>query len=135
MGTMTIGTLARKAGVGVETVRYYERRGLIPEPPRRDSGYREYTSEAISRVHFIRRAKELGFTLKEIHELLTLRVDPTTTCRDVRRRAETKIHDIEEKIRLLGSMRTALRRLTAQCRGKGPVSECPILDSLQEPLK
>ncbi len=135
MGTMTIGTLARKAGVGVETVRYYERRGLIPEPPRRDSGYREYTSEAISRVHFIRRAKELGFTLKEIHELLTLRVDPTTTCRDVRRRAETKIHDIEEKIRLLGSMRTALRRLAAQCRGKGPVSECPILDSLQEPLK
>ena len=133
MSTMTIGKLATKAGVGVETIRFYERRGLIPEPPRRNSGYREYTEEMVSRINFIRRAKELGFTLKEIEDLLTLRVDPLTTCGDVKRRAEAKIRDIEEKTQMLERMKGALERLAAQCRGRGPVSECPILDALEDP--
>lgn len=135
MSTMTIGKLATKAGVGVETIRFYERRGLIPEPPRRNSGYREYTEEMVSRINFIRRAKELGFTLKEIEDLLTLRVDPLTTCGDVKRRAEAKIRDIEEKTQMLERMKGALERLAAQCRGQGPLSECPILDALEEPPK
>jgi len=83
MESMTIGKLAKRAGVGVETIRFYERKGLLPEPPRRYSGYREYPESAIDRVRFIRRAKELGFTLKEIGELLELRIRPGTTCRQM----------------------------------------------------
>ena len=94
---MTIGLVARRAGVGVETVRFYERQGLIEEPPRRPSGYREYDDEVVSRLGFIRRAKELGFTLKEIKELLSLRRDPSTPAADVKRRAEAKIADIEDQ--------------------------------------
>jgi MerR family mercuric resistance operon transcriptional regulator len=129
---MTIGKLANRAGVGVETIRFYERRGLIPEPPRRSSGYREYTEEMVPRLSFIRKAKELGFTLKEIDDLLTLRVDPTTTCGDVKRRAEAKIRDIEDKVRLLERMKAALQRLAALCQGRGPVSARPILESLED---
>jgi MerR family mercuric resistance operon transcriptional regulator len=129
---MTIGKLANRAGVGVETIRFYERRGLIPEPPRRSSGYREYTEEMVPRLSFIRKAKELGFTLKEIDDLLTLRVDPTTTCGDVKRRAEAKIRDIEDKVRLLERMKAALQRLAALCQGRGPVSACPILEALED---
>jgi MerR family mercuric resistance operon transcriptional regulator len=108
MRSITIGQLARKGRVNVETIRYYERRGLIPEPPRRESGYRQYSQDAVARIHFIKRAKELGFSLKEISELLFLRVDPYTTCGDVKKRAEVKIADIEEKIRDLQRMKEAL---------------------------
>jgi MerR family mercuric resistance operon transcriptional regulator len=127
---MTIGKVARRSGVGVETVRFYERNGLIPEPMRTDSGYRQYPEEIVSRILFIRRAKELGFTLKEIKELLSLRFQPDARCADVRARAKAKIADIEEKIRTLESMKAALARLTISCRSDGPVSECPILDAL-----
>ena len=96
---LTIGLVARQASVGVETVRFYERQGLIEEPPRRLSGYREYGDDVVPRLGFIRRAKNLGFTLKEIKELLSLRRDPSTPVADVRRRAEAKIADIETKIR------------------------------------
>jgi Cu(I)-responsive transcriptional regulator len=130
---LTIGHVARRAGVGIETVRFYERRGLLDEPERRESGYRQYTEEAIARLRFIRRAKELGFSLKEIMELLTLRVDPAATRADVRRRAEAKVADIETKIRDLKRMRQALLKLTASCRGDGPVSGCPILEALDRP--
>lgn len=127
---MTIGQLAKKAQVNVETVRYYERRGLIPEPPRRESGYRRYAQDAVARIQFIKRVKELGFSLREILELLSLRMDPDTTCADVKRRAEVKIADIEEKIRSLRGMQKALMKLAASCTGRGPTNECPILEAL-----
>lgn len=130
MKSMTIGQVARAAEVGVETVRFYEREGLIPEPPRRASGYRQYPADTVRRLRFIRRAKELGFTLKEIGELLELRVDPATTCGDVRARATAKIADIDEKIRMLERMRWTLARLVEACAGAGPPTECPILEAL-----
>jgi MerR family mercuric resistance operon transcriptional regulator len=130
MENFTIGQLARRARVNIETVRYYERRGLMPEPPRRESGYRQYSQTDIARIQFIKRAKELGFSLKEILALLSLRVDPHTTCGDVKRRAEVKIADIDQKIKDLQRMRMALATLAAACKGEGPSSACPILEAL-----
>jgi MerR family transcriptional regulator, copper efflux regulator len=130
MGSLTIGRVASDAGVGVETVRFYERQGLIPEPARRASGYRQYGEDTVARLRFIRRAKELGFTLKEIKSLLSLRLDPASTTADVKRQAEEKIADIEAKIRSLQRMKRALGKLTAACHGHGPISDCPILDAL-----
>lgn len=130
MKPLTIGKLAQHAGVNIETIRYYERRGLIPDPPRRESGYREYPRDSLERLRFIRHAQEVGFTLKEISELLSLRVDPETTCADIRTRAERKIAEVENKIRALGKMKEALITLKTACRGQGPTSECPILDAL-----
>lgn len=117
--------------MNVETIRYYERRGLLPAPPRLYSGYRQYSPGDARRVLFIKRAQRLGFTLREVSELLHLRVDPYTTCADVRRRAETKIAEIGEKIRELEAMRQALAKLATACAGFGPSSECPILDALE----
>ncbi len=128
--SLTIGRLAREAGVNLETVRYYERRGLLQRPPRSASGYRLFPLEAARRLRFIRRAQELGFSLREIRELLSLRVSPTAKSADVRRRAEAKIADIEAKIRSLDSMKKTLQRLTKVCAGCGPIAECPILESL-----
>jgi MerR family transcriptional regulator, copper efflux regulator len=132
MESLTIGKVARLAGVGVETVRFYEREGLIDEPSRRESGYRQYPEETVRRLRFIRRAKELGFTLKEIKELLALRLDPETTCADVRNRAQVKISNIVEKIWTLTKMKEALEKLTLACSGRGPVSECPILEAMKD---
>lgn len=130
MKSLTIGQLAQKAEVNVETVRYYERRGLMPEPPRRESGYRQYAEEDVARIRFIKHAQKLGFALNEILELLSLRADPNTTCGDIKRQAEVKIADIEEKIRSLQKMKKGLEKLVASCRGRGPTSECPILEVL-----
>jgi MerR family copper efflux transcriptional regulator len=132
MQALTIGEVAKAAEVGVETVRFYEREGLIAEPPRRRSGYREYPPDTVRRLRFIRRAKELGFTLKEISELLDLRVDPTRSCADVRTIAKTKMADIEHKMLDLARIQAALTELVRGCRGKGPTSACPILDALDE---
>lgn len=129
--SFTIGKVARLTGVGIETVRFYEREGLIPEPPRRDSGYRQYSPTTIDRIHFIKRAKDIGFTLAEIRELLSLSVGPKTTCTDVKRKAAEKIEEVDAKIAALKRIKQALNRLTDQCRGKGPVSECPILENLK----
>lgn len=131
MKTMTIGQLAKRTGVGIETIRFYERRGLIENPPRRPSGYREYPEDVLARLEFIRRAKELGFSLKEISELLSLRIDPETTCGDLKRRAEQKIGDVDERIRSLKKIRQALARLARTCTGTGPQSECPIVAALE----
>ena len=130
MSTLSIGEVARRSGVGVETVRFYERGGMIEEPPRRPSGYRQYPEDVIVRIQFIRRAKELGFTLKEIKELLSLRMDSSTQCEDIRQRSITKIDDIETRIAVLERMKAALVKLTAACDGQGSVSDCPILDFL-----
>jgi len=130
MATLTIGKVALRAGVGIETVRFYEREGLIDEPPRAPSGYRQYPESVVPRLQFIKRAKELGFTLNEIKELLSLRLDPETTCADVKQRAEKKIADIEDKLRCLRRMKKALIKLTESCEGRGTVEGCPILDAL-----
>lgn len=129
--TLTIGQVARRGGVGVETVRFYEREGLLERPSRRLSGYRQYGEGTVARLRFIRRAKALGFTLKEITELLALRVEPGITPADVKRRAEAKIADIEAKLRTLRRMQKALAKLTAACSGHGHIGDCPILDALE----
>lgn len=130
MQSLTIGHLARQAGVGVETIRFYEREGLIADPERSPAGYRQYPPDVVRRVRFIRHAKEVGFTLKEIQGLLELRVDPTSTCDDVRQRARAKVADIEARIASLERMKAALSRLARTCQGTGPTSECPILEEL-----
>jgi MerR family copper efflux transcriptional regulator len=127
---MTIGEVARRAGVAVDTVRFYEHQGLLEEPARRPSGYREFDEGVVARLRFIQKAKELGFSLKEIGELLALRAGPNATCADVRRQAAAKLADVEAKIRDLERIRDALAALTASCRGQGPTSDCPILDAL-----
>lgn len=129
---ITIGKVARDAGVGIETVRFYEREGLLAKPDRTTSGYRQYDQEVIDRLRFIKRAKELGFTLKEIKELLSLKVDPTTTCAEVKSQAEEKIDDIANKIRTLQNMKKALVKLTKECSGSSSSSECPILEALEK---
>jgi Hg(II)-responsive transcriptional regulator len=132
MSTMTIGQVAKQAAIGVETVRFYERQGLLEPPPRRASGYREYTREAVDRLRFIRRAKELGFTLAEIKDLLQLHVDPGCSCADVRTRAMAKIMNIEGRIRTLQRMKRVLTKLVSDCDGESPTSACPILKALEK---
>ena len=127
---LTIGELAKQGGVNLETIRYYEREGLLPKPPRSQSGYRQFPLEGVRRIRFIKLAQELGFSLKEIKGLLALRLDPDSTAADVKKQAKQKIADIEEKIQTLRAMKKALVRLTATCCGEGSVSECPILESL-----
>jgi MerR family mercuric resistance operon transcriptional regulator len=133
MESLTIGQLAQRAGVGVETIRFYEREGLISEPPRRPSGYRDYPLETVARIVFIRRAKDLGFTLKEINELLELRVRPRRNCAQVKQSADAKIADIDGKIASLRRMRRTLKDLTKACEERMPTTECPILASLGKP--
>jgi Cu(I)-responsive transcriptional regulator len=132
---MKIGEVARASGLGIHAVRFYEREGLIDEPARRASGYREYEPEAILSLRFIRRAKQLGFSLKEISELLSLEADPRAGAADVKRLAEAKLEDIESRIRALQRMRRALRRVTAGCPGTGPTSRCSILGTLNRAEK
>jgi len=129
---LTIGQVAKAAHVNVETLRYYERRGLVPKPPRSPSLYRRYPEETVPRVQFVKHAQQLGFSLREIRGLLSLRATPKARCADVKRRAETKIGEIETKIRGLRAMRNALNRLVSQCDGKMPASECPILEALDD---
>ena len=132
MPTLTIGRLASRAGVNVETVRYYERRGLLPEPPRTPSGYRQYPTDAVRRIAFIKRAQALGFTLEEVSGLLELRVDPNANCDAVERRAGHAIARIDAKLEELTRMRRALTTLTDHCRHRRATEECPILESLEE---
>ena len=127
---MTRGKVALRTDVNVETVRYYEQRGLIPKPSRTASGYRQYTEDYVERIRFIKRAQELGFTLKEIKELLSLRVDPETDRDEVKQRAATKIVTIEEKISDLERMKHRLKLLVTSCSGRGPTSECSILEAM-----
>lgn len=127
---MTIGQLAAEAGVNVETVRFYERKGLIAQPSRPQEGYRRYDPQTGRRIRFIREAQELGFSLTEIRQLLALRVDPRTSCAEVKSAAEAKIGSIDEKIKALKAMRIALVVITNTCSGEGPTAECPILDAL-----
>ncbi len=132
MDTLSIGQVARRAGVGIETVRFYEREGLLEEPLRRPSGYRQYSEQVVQRIHFIKRAQQLGFSLKEIAELLLLRVDAQTSCEEVQQRTEAKIAEVERKLIELQRMRQALLQVAALCTGQGPASACPMLDALEQ---
>lgn len=129
---LTIGETARRAGVGVETVRFYEREGLIAHPPRTAAGYRQFPPEAVDRIRFTQRAKELGFSLREIKELLALRTAPDSRCEDIRQKAEKKIADINEKVRHLKKIKEALTTLKCECDEAVSVRECPILEALEE---
>lgn len=128
----TIGRAARRAGVSVETIRFYERRGLIEKPLKPETGgFRMYDAETIRRIRFIREAKEIGFSLREIAELLSLRADPGADCADIRDRAVTKRAEVEDKIARLGQMRQALDVLIARCPGRGNLDACSILDAME----
>ena len=130
-GTLRTGKLAAEAGVNVETLRFYERRGLLREPTRRHpSRYREYPPEAVRVVRFIKRAQELGFTLREIEELLRLREDQGAACADVRAAARTKIEEIDRKMKSLRAMKRALTILVKSCTSEGATRRCPILEAL-----
>lgn len=130
MASLRISELARHAGVNIETVRYYERRGLIPAPPRTRSGYRQYAPTSVRRIVFIKRAQTLGFTLDEIGALLALRVTRDTRCDAVAGQAEHAMARIDVKVRSLSRMRAALTSLIQQCREHHPTDECPILEAL-----
>ena len=132
MEHLTIGELAKRGGVNLETIRYYERVGLLQKPPRTAAGYRIFPDDAPRRLRFVKRAQELGFSLREIKELLALRIESGKTRDDVRRRARDKIAQIDEKLRGLRRMKSALVKLTAACHGNGPVSDCPILEGLDQ---
>ena len=131
MTGLTIGRAAKSAGVGVETIRFYERQGLIKQPSPQSSGYRQYGPDIVRRIRFIQRAKQLGFSLREVSELLSLRVARSSgSCTKVRSRALAKIDDIDAKITALQQMRLALMSLSEACAIPGRVTECPILDAL-----
>ncbi len=127
---MKIGEVAKRAGIGIDAVRFYERRGLIPAPSRRPSGYRDYPPEVVLDLRFIRRAKDLGFTLDEIRELRSLDRSPSASAAEVRDAARSKLADIEERIRSLQKVRRALRKAVQDCPGQGPTAACSILRSL-----
>lgn len=132
MDGMTRGEVAEKAGVNTETLRYYDREELIPKPPRSDGGFRLYDESYVDRLRFIKRAKDLGFTLAEIKDLLDLRVGEEATCRDVKSQAKEKLDEVETKIQDLKRIREALATLAEACAGgQGPTSDCPILDAIE----
>lgn len=130
MRTLTIGTLAKRAGVGVETVRFYERRGLVRRPARPREGFRSYPEDAVERIRFIRNAQALGFTLQEIEDLLALRVTAGTSCAAVRSRAAAKAADVKRRVADLERIGSALQKLVGACPGRGALAGCTILEAL-----
>lgn len=130
MHTMTIGRLAKLADVKIDTVRYYERNDLLPAPARRESGYREYAPQDVERLRFIRRAKDLGFTLAEIAELLLLSADRDADMHGVKSKAQERLLQVEHKIAELQRVKSGLRKLIAACPGHGALHECPIVTAL-----
>ena len=135
METLTIGRVAKRAGVPIDTVRYYERRGLIPRPQRTASGYRDFPGETVQQIRFIKRAQELGFALEEIQGLLALRLSGRAKCADVMHVAEHKLKLIEDKITDLRAMRRALKKLVASCHTESSILECPIIENLEQVSK
>ncbi|SRR5579884_861325 len=130
MQGLKVGEVAKRAGVNLQTVRYYERERLLARPPRTAANYRMYGLDAVQRIRFIKRAQELGFGLRDVRELLSLEAAPRARCRDVRNRAAAKLQEIEKKIATLQGMRRALTKLVGECSGRGPVTLCPILEAL-----
>jgi len=129
MQSLTIGKLAAAAGVGIDTVRFYERAGLLKKPARTPSGYRKYTASDAARLRFVRRAKALGFSLDEISELLRLN-DGGGRRKAVRALAERRLTEIEQRLAELERMRTSLRHLVRDCHGDGSLKGCPIIEAV-----
>jgi len=127
---VTIGKLARETGVKVVTIRYYEQIGLMPIAPRTDGNYRTYSLEHRRRLHFIRRCRDLGFTLDQVRDLLRLSSEKTQACAEVDRIAEQHRRTVEEKLADLTRLASELRRLSACCRGKGLIADCRIIEAL-----
>lgn len=132
---MRTGMVAAEAGVNVQTLRYYERRGILTEPRRTDSGYREYNPDAVRLIRFIKRAQELGFTLDEIEELLHLRDSKQASCAEVKATAQAKLADVDEKIAALQAMRRALSTLVSSCARNAKNRSCPLLEAVEEQAK
>jgi len=130
MTAMTIGKVAAKAGVNTETLRYYERRGLLPGPPRSNANYRQYPADTVPRVRFIKQAQALGFTLDEIDTLLSLNKQSSHCCDDVHEQAQQKIDSIDAKLDALLAMRQAIAVLISECDNTQPGDPCPIITSL-----
>lgn len=132
MEELTVGQLAKKAEINLETIRYYEKINLMPNPKRKESRYRIYDLNDLKRILFIKRAKELGFTLKEIKELLEMKIESKSTCGDVKHLAENKILDVEQKIKDLQKIKKVLNKLVSQCVNEEiSMDECPILDTIE----
>jgi len=131
---MSIGQVAKQTGLSVEAIRYYEKEALITPPDRSGAGYRIYQPEIVKRVLFIKRAKAVGFSLKEIRELLSLKASESTCCADIKNVTLEKIAQIENKISELETMRNVLTDLATRCESENAsgLSDCPILDSLDQ---
>lgn len=128
---MKIGELAKKTELGIETIRFYEKEGLIENTPRNpQSNYREYNESIILRLKFIKNAKDLGFSLSEIKELLRLKSTPGGKCQSIKKRAQQKLDSIENKITQLNQMKETLENLVSNCDENLPTSDCPILDAM-----
>ncbi len=130
--SLTIGAVAKRVGVGIDTIRFYEREGLLPEPKRRASGYRSYDEDTITQLRFIRRAKLLGFTLEEIGELLALSTDCQRGVKEVKKRAQQRLAALEQRIVELQRVRDGLAQLVDSCPGHGSPEQCPILRALSD---
>lgn len=129
---LKIGEMAKEAGVNLQTVYYYERRGILTPTERLESGYRLYDSTAVKKLRFVKGAQALGFSLAEIASLLKLRVARTSRCGPILKRAEAKLREIETKIESLARLRRTLRSLISDCRNRNTTDACPILSSLEE---
>ena len=129
---LSIGQVSKITNVRVETIRYYEREGLIPKASRSTSGYRQFPDSIIRQINFIGQAKNLGFSLKDIRELLSLRNNKRSVCKDVRQKTVTKVEEIELKIATLQKMIVALKPLIEECQEERPIDECPILNTLDK---
>ena len=130
--TLTIGQVAAAAAVNIQTIRYYERRGLCTPAQRSPSGYRQYGDDAVARLRFIRHAQALGFSLNEIRELLTLRVRHRGACAVIERKTRQKLDVVESKIRQLERIRDTLDQLAAACAARRPTDDCPMLEALED---
>ena len=129
---LTIGQVANAADVNIQTIRYYERRGLFPTPRRTPAGYRQYAQDPVARLRFIKHAQELGFSLQEIQELLALRVRHGAACDVVERKTRQKVEIVQQRIRDLQRMKRTLERLAAACAARRPTDDCPILEVLED---
>ena len=129
---MTSGAVAARPGVNIETVRYYERRGLIEQPKERRGAFRVYPADAVAHIRSIKRAQSLGFSLKEIKELFDLRLDENARCGDVMTQTERKLEEIDDKIRMLQRVERELRKLIAACEEEQLLCDCPIIEALDD---
>lgn len=130
--SLSIGKVSQLSGVKIETIRFYETKGLLQEPLRRESGYRQYQPDVLTRLRFIKKAQNLGFSLSEIKQLLMLELNPQTTRTEIKSIALGKILHIQNKIQDLQNMKKTLMKLTEQCSGKGKIEGCPILEAFKK---